>query len=291
MKITYYITEKDYSIKQILKEHFFMSERFILKLKKNNCIYLNNSCVNINSNINCNDVLDIIENLEEDNSNIIPNKNIPLSIIYEDEYMIILNKQPGVPVHPSMSFYETSLSNAVKYYFDKIGLKKKIRPVNRLDKDTSGLVAFAKNEYIQECLIKQMKLNLFKKKYIAILKGILEEKSGIIDAPIARKDNSIIERCIDSNGDKAISNYTVLKEFENFSMVEFSLETGRTHQIRVHSAYIGHPIIGDSLYGKKSDLISRQALHSYYISFFHPITHEKVEFKIPLPEDILKIMM
>ncbi len=290
MKLTYAVTKNDYSIKQILKERFYMSERFILKLKKNNGILLNGTSEHVNKLVFENDILEIIENFEEDNSNIVPSDSIHLSIVYEDEYMLIVNKQPGIPVHPSMSFYENSLSNAIRFYFDKINLKKKIRPVNRLDKDTSGLVIFAKNEYIQECLVRQMKLNLFKKKYIAFLEGILENKSGIIDAPIARKDKSIIERCIDKNGSMAVSYYTVLKDFKNFSEVEFTLETGRTHQIRVHSSYIGHPILGDSLYGHDSYLISRQALHAYYISFIHPITKEIMELKIDLPEDMLNIL-
>ena len=291
MHLSYIVKENDISIKQILKEYFYMSERYILKLKKNNCIFLNGETVTIYKEITENDKLEIVDELEENNSNIVPSSSIPLSIIYEDKYLIIVNKQPGIPVHPSMSHYTNSLSNAVRYYFDKIGLKKKIRPVNRLDKDTSGLVVFAKNEYIQECLVKQMKTNQFKKKYIAFLEGTLENKCGTIKKPIARKEGSIIERCIDINGDISISHYTVFKELDNFSVVEFSLETGRTHQIRVHSKYIGHPILGDTLYGNESSLISRQALHAYYIAFSHPITQKKLEFKIDLPEDMQKIIM
>ncbi|MBR3152803.1 MAG: RluA family pseudouridine synthase [Clostridia bacterium] len=290
MELSYTVTGSDISIKQILKEHFHMSERYILKLKRNECIYLNNNVANIWNPIFPNDCLEIIDEINEDNSNIIPNPNIPLSIIYEDEYILVINKQPGLPIHPSMAHYTDSLSNGIKYHFDKIGLNKKIRPVNRLDKDTSGLVIFAKNEYIQECLIKQMKLGNFKKKYIALLEGKLEQKSGTINAPISRKEGSIIERCINTKGETSITHYKVLKELENFSEVEFELETGRTHQIRVHSKHIGHPILGDSLYGKSSDLIPRQALHAYYICFEHPITQKKIEFKIGLPNDMQELL-
>ena len=268
-----------------------MSDRYILKLKKNNCIYLNGKSVYINAHISNNDELKIIDEIEEDNSNILPSENIKINIVYEDNFLLVVNKQPGIPVHPSMAHYQDSLSNGVRLYFDKIGLKKKIRPVNRLDKDTSGLVIFAKNEYIQECLIRQMKLGIFKKKYIAFLEGILDKKSGTINSPISRKEGSIIERCIDKSGDVSISHYNVLNELQNFSIVEFSLETGRTHQIRVHSKHIGHPIIGDSLYGRPSNLISRQALHAYYIIFIHPVTQEKMEFKIELPEDMQKLII
>jgi len=168
------------------------------------------------------------------------------------------------------------------------GLNRKIRPVNRLDRDTTGIVLFAKNEYIQECLIKQMNSKTFYKEYLAILDGILENSKGTINAPIARKDGSIIERCIDKNGTKSISHYEVIDTKNNFSLVKFILETGRTHQIRLHSKHIGHPIIGDTLYGNESKLISRQALHCHKISFVHPISKNKIELLTPMPEDMKK---
>ena len=213
-----------------------------------------------------------------------------LDIIYEDDSYIVINKPAGIPVHPSMLHYENSLSNGVKFYFDSIGLKKKIRPVNRLDKDTSGIVIFAKNEYIQENLIKQMKKKIFYKEYIAICDGIFKNPSGTINAPIARKENSIIERCVHPNGESSITHYNVLKEGFDYSIVHFHIETGRTHQIRVHSSYIGHPIIGDTLYGSKSTKISRQALHALKLEFIHPINNNKVCYIAPIPEDINKLL-
>ena len=166
-----------------------------------------------------------------------------------------------------------------------------------------GLVIFAKNEYIQESLVKQMKTHSFKKEYIAVLEGIVEPEKGTIDAPIARKESSIIERCIDPNGDVSITHYEVLKYIKhnlslrienardkkkanNISIVKFILETGRTHQIRIHSKYIGYPIVGDTLYGSESNLISRQALHSYKINFIHPVIKEPKEYIAPIPEDM-----
>lgn len=131
----------------------------------------------------------------------------------------------------------------------------------------------------------------FKKTYLAILTGVLEKHSGTINAPIARKNNSIIERCIDSNGDIAITNFKVLKHFSNFTLVEFTLKTGRTHQIRVHSKYIGHPILGDTLYGISSPLISRQALHAHKIEFIHPLTHEKATYMSELPQDMRNVLI
>lgn len=157
---------------------------------------------------------------------------------------MVINKPANLAVHPSMLHYGNSLSNGVKYYFDSIGLKKKIRPVNRLDKNTSGLVIFAKCEYIQECLSKQMESNVFKKEYLCLAQGNFgDKKNGIIDLPIARKDDSIIERCINKSGKPSVTYYEVLKEFDNFSLVKCILKTGRTHQIRVHMKAIGHPLL------------------------------------------------
>ena len=224
----------------------------------------------------------------EDNSNVVPLK-YNLDILYEDEGLLIVNKPSNMAIHPSCLHYDTTISNAVRYYYDTINLHRKIRPITRLDKDTTGIVVFAKNQYIQECLINQMEKGIFEKTYIAILDGILPSQSGIINAPIARKNNSIIERCINEFGDKAISIYEVLAS-SSLSLVKFTLETGRTHQLRVHSKHIGAPILGDSLYGKHSDLISRQALHCHQIEFINPINKKKMQINAPIPLDMENII-
>ena len=293
MKLQYIVNEKcNYrNLREVLKAHFNISDRLLLKLKKSNKIFVNNNSTYIDKILKLNDVIEIYIDFEEDNSNIVPVK-MDLNIIYEDDALLIVNKSAGIPVHPSMDHFEDSLSNVVRYYFDSIGLKKKIRPVNRLDKNTSGIVIFAKNEYIQECLIKQMKNGEFYKEYIAICEGKFEDLKGIINAPIARKENSIIERCVNENGDKAITEYEVLSynKDKNYSVVKCVLKTGRTHQIRVHLSYIGHPILGDTLYGHSSNLISRQALHAYKVSFIHPIVNKLVSFEAPCYLDIINIM-
>ena len=290
MEFEYTIESTNFlNVKDVLKNYFGISSRLLLKLKKNNSVYLNNFICNLNDLVSVGDTVSFCLNYEEDNSNIVAT-NIPLNIVYEDECLLIINKPPNIAIHPSMLHYDNSLSNGVKYYFNLIGLHKKIRPVNRLDRNTSGLVIFAKNEYVQEFLIKEMQSKTFSKEYLAILEGTLDKKQGTINAPIARKKDSIIERCIDNSGDNSITHYKVLKEFDNFSLVNFKLETGRTHQIRVHSSYIGHPILGDDLYGNKSNLINRQALHSYKISFIHPKTRRKMHFEINMPQDMLDIV-
>lgn len=274
------------TIKQVLKNQFKISNRLILKLKNKNKIFVNNKNEWLDYSINENDIITVNLDFIEDNSNIVPTK-MELNIIYEDEALLIIDKPAGIAIHPSILHYENSLSNGVKFYFDSIDLHRLIRPVNRLDRNTSGLVVFAKNEYIQESLIQQMVQNFFCKEYLCIVNGYLKNKSGVIDAPIARKENSIIERCVSfEKGQNSITEFEVLKEFDNISLVKCRLKTGRTHQIRVHMSYIGHPLLGDDLYGFPSNLINRQALHSYKIEFIHPISNEKVCFTSTLPQDM-----
>lgn len=291
MKLEYIVDNlsKYENVKQVLKEEFLMSDRLIVKLKNAKQIYLNSKPCFVNQKLEQNNIIKVDLDFIEICDNIVP-VQIPLDILYEDDGVLIVNKPPFMPVHPSMDHFEDSLSNGVKYYFDSIGLKRKIRPVNRLDKNTSGIVIFAKNEYIQECLVKQMKSDTFQKEYLALISGIMDKEHQIINAPIARKADSIIERCVSPNGDKSITEVTLLQTFKNYSLVKCHLKTGRTHQIRVHLSYIGHPILGDDLYGEKSKFINRQALHAYMVSFIHPITKNKMEIMAELPEDIKKII-
>ena len=291
MNLSYQIDKDEHydNVLHVLKEQFLLSDRLITKLKKANKIYLNSLPTYTKKSVTVGDTVSVLIDFEEDNSNIVAS-NIPLNIIYEDDYLLVLNKPANIAIHPSILHFDNSLSNGVKFYVDKLGLKKKIRIVNRLDRNTSGIVILAKNEYIQECLIKQMKTNEFKKEYLAIAKGILESKSGTLNFPIARKEGSIIERTVSSDGDSAITHYDVVKEFNNLSLVHIVLETGRTHQIRVHFSHIGHPILGDTLYGSPSELINRQALHSYKLTFIHPVTKKVLSLEAPLPNDIENII-
>lgn len=284
MEINYEIKKNTQTINNTLQNELKISSRLLYKLIKLNKIELNHQLCDTRKISNSGDILTVNFDYEEDNSNIVPTK-MALNIVFEDDWLLIVNKPAGIAIHPSVLHYSDSLCNGIKFYFDKIGLKKKIRPVNRLDLNTSGLVVFAKCEYIQECLINQMKSNQFKKDYLAVCTGIFKEKNSTINLPIARKENSIIERCISENGQTAITHYTVLKEFDNYSLVKCSLETGRTHQIRVHMSAIGHPLLGDSLYGSISDLINRQALHCYNLQFIHPVYNNDLNFLGELPND------
>ena len=267
----YKVKDNKYNtVKDVLTKEFKFSKRLIAKLKKENRVLVNNNPCFVNYILKNNDIVEIDFNFIEECDNIIPTK-MDLDIIYEDDFLLILNKPAKIETHPTCANYEHTLSNGIKYYYNSINLKRKIRPVSRLDKETSGVIIFAKDQYTQEELVKQMKNDIFKKEYIAVVEGIIENDNGEIVANIARKENSILERCVTEKGAYAKTNYEVLKRIENENLkatvVKLKLETGRTHQIRVHMKYIGHPLIGDFLYGSKSEKIDRQALHSLYILF------------------------
>ena len=249
-----YIVGDNKNLRSILKDELNISSRLFNKIK-NKYVFVNGEHAIYYKDLNVNDVVEVDFSYDDDNyNNIVSNPDIKFEIVYEDEWLLIVNKGANLPVHPSLNHYDISLSNGIRAYFDKIGLNKTVRLVNRIDKDTTGLVVIAKCEYIQECLIKQMNDDSFIKEYIAIARGLVDS-SGVIDFPIARKDGSIIERCVDLvRGENAITNYVRLNYNPelDISLVKCRLLTGRTHQIRVHFAYIGHPLLGDSLYGLES---------------------------------------
>ena len=246
-----YIVEDNKNLRSILKDELNISSRLFNKIK-NKYVFVNGEHAIYYRDLNVNDVVEVDFTYDDDNyNNIVSNPDIKFEIVYEDDWLLVVNKGANLPVHPSLNHYDISLSNGIRAYFDKIGLNKTVRLVNRIDKDTTGLVVIAKCEYIQECLIKQMNDDYFIKEYIAIARGLVDS-SGVIDFPIARKDGSIIERCVDLvRGENAITNYVRLNYNSelDISLVKCRLLTGRTHQIRVHFAYIGHPLLGDSLYG------------------------------------------
>lgn len=301
--LVYKVTEENkyFNIKELLKSYYNMSDKLISKLKRYKRIYKNDLPVYVTATLNINDIVKVDLDFDEEVDNI---ESIyhPLNILFEDDYMLIINKEAGFPIHPSASHHTDTISNFIKYYFETNNIKRKIRPVNRLDKNTSGITIFAKSDYIQDLLIKEMNQNTFKKDYIAITEGIPKEKSGLINAPIARKYGSIIEReiCFTENKDLGIDYkpqeaktlYEVLKidSENNLALIKYTLLTGRTHQIRLHSKHIGCPLLGDDLYNKKSSLINRQALHSRQITFIHPITKENLEITAPIPKDFKNIL-
>ncbi len=200
MKLIYKIENTidiNISVNEILQNRLKISNRLRQELIKNKAIFCNCSICDTRDFTKFGDIISISFDSQEDNSNIVPNQ-MNLDIIYEDEWMLVINKPSGIAIHPSILHYDNSLSNGIRFYFDTIGLHKKIRPVNRLDYGTSGIVIFAKCGYIHECLSLQMQNNEFKKKYLALVHGKLTKDFGTIDLPIARKENSIVERCINT---------------------------------------------------------------------------------------------
>ncbi len=228
---------------------------------------------------------------EENSSEKIPPVELPLDIIYEDEDLLVVNKPADMPIHPSLNNYENSLANALAWYFEKQSKPFVFRCINRLDRDTSGLTIVAKHMLSGGILSSMVAERAIHREYLAIVRGIILPESGTIDAPIGRKGDSIIERQIDYvNGEHAITHYTMQEYKNGHSLLSIHLETGRTHQIRVHMKHIGFPLIGDHLYNPDMEYMTRQALHSHRLLFTHPITGEFMDFTAPLPEDMQQVL-
>lgn len=226
--------------------------------------------------------------LETEVSENIVATEMPLSILYEDEDILVLNKPAHTPIHPSQGHYENTLANGVAYYFAQKGEPFVYRCINRLDRDTTGALILAKNPLSAAILSQQMKERKIKRTYLALVEGFLPKK-GTVDAPIARVEGSTIEREVNfATGERAVTHFERLAYSGYFSLAELHLETGRTHQIRIHMKHIGHPLPGDYLYNPVYDRITRQPLHSYQLEFTHPITGGPLLFTAPLPEDFRK---
>ena len=227
---------------------------------------------------------------ETEGSPNIPPVDLPLCIVYEDEDIIVVNKPAGMPVHPSLNNYMNSLANALMYYYQQQGKPFIFRCTNRLDRDTSGLTVVAKHMVSSGILSAMTARHKIRREYLAIVRGHVTPPFGTIDAPIGRAGTPLIERRIDfEHGERAVTHYRVVKEKNGHSLVSLVLETGRTHQIRVHMKYLGFPLVGDYLYNPDMEYIQRQALHSHSLAFRHPITGEDLKFTAELPEDMLRI--
>ena len=217
-------------------------------------------------------------------------ENIPIDIVYEDDDLLIVNKPRGMVVHPAPGNYSGTLVNALMYHCgDRLsGINGVIRPgiVHRIDKDTSGLLIVAKNDFAHEKLAAQIKEHSFTRRYMAVVHGNLKNDTGVIDAPIGRNPNDRKKMCVtDKNSRNAVSEYEVIERFGNFTLVRVTLETGRTHQIRVHMAYIGHPVAGDPVYGPRNGVnLNGQCLHAEFIGFNHPRDGRYIEFSSELPD-------
>ena len=279
-------------VSHFLKQKGFSSQNLV-QLKKNpDAVLANEVPCFMNHVLHPGDTL-TLHIREARSSEKIPPVELPLDIVYEDEDLMVINKPAGMPIHPSMNNYYNSMANALAYYFDQQNRPFVFRCINRLDRDTSGLTIVAKH-YVSAGMLSAMIANKaasgITREYLAIVKGSVQPPEGTITAPLGRKEGSIIERTIDfEKGESAITHYKVLDEKNGHSLISLILETGRTHQIRIHMKHLGYPLIGDYLYNPDMERIQRQALHAWKLSFVHPITGEKMQFTAPLPEDMAKV--
>ncbi len=292
--LCYHITgeNSNETILQFLKNKGYSSSNVVALKKIEKSILVNGTWEHVNYRLTPGDVLTIHYQEETSSDTILPS-NLPIDIVYEDEDILVVNKPAGMPVHPSQNHYEGTLANALMHYYTEKGETFTFRCVNRLDRDTTGLVLLAKHAISAGILSVSMQNREIHRTYLALTEGIFSEQYGTIDAPIARKGESIIEREVNfETGEKAVTHYEVVSTCpnHNYTLLSIHLETGRTHQIRVHMQYIGHPLIGDTLYPSDCFNIQRQALHSSRLSFSHPITGELMNFEAPMPNDMSRLL-
>lgn len=228
----------------------------------------------------------------ENASEIVP-WDTPMDIVYEDEDIILVNKPGDMVVHPSYAHFRDSLSNALAGYYEKTGQNHVIRTIGRLDRETSGLLIFAKNRHSAAVLSNQKDHMSRRKEYLALCHGVFDKKEGTVDAPIGQVEGERMIRNVMDSGKEAITHFKVIKQYSDFALVRLKLDTGRTHQIRVHMKYIGHALLGDSLYGKEipdNHGMTRAALHAAHLEFLHPVTEKELSFEADLPEDMKKLL-
>lgn len=285
--LQYRITKSDtYSnIHELLKAHGYSSTviRHLKETEKG--IQRNGVWSRVYEPLCSGDTVTILLTEEASSENIVPTP-LPLDIVYEDEDLLIINKPAGMPIHPSQGNYDNTLANACAYYFQQKGEPFTYRCINRLDRDTTGLLIIARHAYSASLLSSMVAKREIHREYLALATGLVPD-SGVIEAPIARVDGSTIEREVNfETGEFARTHYRRLEYKNGYSLVSLKLDTGRTHQIRVHMKYIGHPLPGDFLYNPDYSVIRRQALHSYRLTFTHPITGKELQFTAPLPDDM-----
>ena len=292
-KLDYIITEEFHNktIEQFLQSKQFPHQVIVQLKKTENGILRNHRWAYVNEKLVTGDHLHL-HLIEEETDTSIQPIYVEIPIVYEDEDILIIDKPANMPIHPSMNHHEGTLANGLLYYFREKGEDFTFRCINRLDRDTTGLTIVAKHMLSAGILSRMVQNREIKRTYQAICQGFVPEE-GTIDAPIARVHDSTIERCVDfEEGERAITHFKRLEynEERELSLVELRLETGRTHQIRVHMKYLGHPILGDFLYNPDYRYINRQSLHSASLEFVHPVTTEKMHFSAPLHGDMKCIL-
>lgn len=294
-RISFIVSKENSGIRidKFIADNYDLTRSAIQKLIENNNILVNNKTISKNYKLREGDnvIINVPEPVELD---VIP-QNIPVEIVYEDDELLVVNKPKAMVVHPAAGNPDGTLVNALLYHCKGrlSNINGVIRPgiVHRIDKNTSGLLIVAKTDSAHNHLAEQIKEHSFTREYQAVVCGRFKEKSGTINAPIGRSKYDRKKMCVtDSNSKEAVTHFEVLDEFGQFSLLKFKLETGRTHQIRVHSSYIGHPVYGDEVYGKAVKGVEGQCLHAKKIGFIHPKSNEYVEFDSVLPDYFVNIL-
>ena len=278
--------KEENKLKSELLDKMNISVRMLCSIKKEKSVTVNGKYVPMHTMVCGGDIIKIELPHE---SNEYEAQQMGIEVLYEDFDLLVVEKPFGMVVHPTRNHLENTMLNALKYYFDENGIKSKVRFVNRLDRDTSGILIVAKNAYAHSVLTKDTSMWEMHKKYIAVVEGKLDE-SGTIRLPIIKSEDGI-RRTVDENGQECVTHYRTIKSNERASFVELELETGRTHQIRVHMSAMGHPIFGDELYGGNLDLIERQALHCIELGFYSPRLEKEIRVKTKLHDDITELLM
>lgn len=286
--ISYINEDENLTLKEVLLDKLNFSVRSLSKMKRYKTVKVNNKYIRPGDKINKGDLIEV--KIEEDMADFKP-QDLKLPILYDDFDIIMVNKPPFMVVHPTKSHFENTIANGVTHYVVEKSENVKIRFVNRLDMNTSGLVIVAKNPYAQFVLSSDMKEDKVEKMYIAVVKGVVKEDFGTINEPIYRPTDDSIKRIVHEEGQPSVTHFEVVERLKDATVLKLKLETGRTHQIRVHLNHIGHGIIGDELYGHVDEnLINRQALHAFSLKFKQPRTREDLEFNAPLPKDMEELI-
>ncbi len=288
------IADNNVRIDKYLIDKLDFSRSKIQRMIESENILVNERGVKCNYKLKVGDVIDIDDDYSEEVD--IVAEDIPLDIYYEDDYLLVVNKPSGMVVHPALGNYSHTLVNGLMYHCNSLSdINGVVRPgiVHRIDKDTSGLLVIAKNNEVHEDLARQISEKSVLRKYIALVHGVIREDTATIDAPIGRDINNRKKMCVtDVNGKDAVTHIRVLERYDKATLIECQLETGRTHQIRVHLSYIGYPVVNDPVYGYKSldDIGFGQMLHAMCLGFIHPVSKKYMEFRADVPDKFMEIL-
>lgn len=292
--LVWHVTEQEdgWKVRSVMHTRMGISRKLTSALKQTERgIELNGERVYVGRYVKAGDVLEI--RIEQEESDDIFPQPIPIDVLFEDDTILVVHKPAGLIVHPTQGHYLNTLANGVVHYWKEKGERRRFRPIHRLDQDTSGAMAIAKTAHAQEVVSQQMHRDITRKQYLAFVHGVMPDDSGTIDGPIDRDPEDPHRRIVTPTGASARTHYEVVERFEGATLVRLRLETGRTHQIRVHLTALGFPLLGDNYYGNEASQafvpMARQALHAELLAFHHPVTSEWMEFHAPWPTDLLDL--